>query len=396
MRALILSLMCFFGFSISTQANTVPWYSHSAEGQVTITVNLFISSTCPHCHKADLFFHEIEKKEPWLKVHRYVINQNKVALETFYTYLQQQKESDFSVPAIFFCDSRWIGFSDNKTTGKILLQALKYCHNQIIQQGELNQTTIKVLRKQALSTHVKINLSLAESPVLFTLWSAFTDAFSPCSLFCMAAFFSFLWLYPTQRMVQLGLGVLFLISLSLVHSVQQVFSLNYYQEIPEWIPWVRPIGAALLFAVFIAYRKKVLQMTSYPSLLMLVVLVLTVFAVQTYQQTCALNMAFIYDQWITKQAYVSYRRFFCFFIYQALYLLPLILVLVFYFFKGRHRLLRASHNIFNRAAYLILGSIGIILLLFPTLLVSLWVSVMVLSGSILLGWFLERRYAKVD
>ena len=398
MKKLLLGLIYLLSVSITTHANPLPvaWFSHNAEKKVTLNVDLFLSSTCPHCHKADLFFSEIEKKEPWLIVHRYVINQDKLALATFYEHLKQQKESDFAVPAIFFCDSRWTGFADDSTTGKTLLQAMRYCHQKISEQGELRPETVNVLRKQAASTNIRINLSMANSAVLFTPWAAFTDALNPCSLFCMAAFLAFLWLYPLRKWSQLSLGLVFLISLGVIHFVQQVYSLTYYQMIPEWRLWTLFIGAALLFMVFSAYRKKMSQAAASPGLLMLVVMVFTVFAVQTYQQTCALNMSFIFGQWLTKQAYLPSTHLFYQIIYQALYLLPLTLLLLFYFFMGRYRRMCSFHKPLNIAAYLILSSIGIILLVFPTLLANSWASIIVLFGSIVVGWFVERHYAKVN
>lgn len=398
MKKFLLRFICLLSLAITAHANPLPvaWFSHNAEKKVTLNVDLFLSSTCPHCHKADLFFSEIEKKEPWLIVHRHVINQDKLALATFYEHLKQQKESDFAVPSVFFCDSHWTGFSDNNTTGKTLLKAMRYCRKAISQQGDLRPETVNVLRKQAASTNIRINLSFSNSAVLFILWAAFTDALNPCSLFCMAAFLAFLWLYPLRKWTQLSLGLVFLISLGVIHFVQQIYSLTYYQMIPEWRLRTLFIGAALLFMIFNAYRKKMTQAAASPGLWMLIVMAFTVFAVQTYQQTCALNMSFIFGQWLTKQAYLPSMRLFYQIIYQALYLLPLTLLLLFYFFMGRHRRMRSFHNPLNIAAYLILSSIGIILLVFPTLLANSWASIIVLFGSMVVGWFVERHYAKVN
>ncbi len=396
MKVFCLRLIVLLGFTIILQGNVLAadWYHINAEKNVTINVDLFLSSTCPHCHKEDLFFREVEKKEPWLIVHRYVINQDKSALETFFKHLHEAKETNISVPSLFFCDSHWIGFSDEATTGKILLDALKYCRSKIIQQGQLSSETISVLQKESASMRIRMNANVANSALLFTSWAALTDATNPCSLFCMSVLLAFLWLYPLQKWSQFGLGLVFLLSLGATHLLQQIYSTNYHQSVPQLSIWPILVGIVLLFLVFKTYRNQLSGAIANPSLMTVVVMALMVLMVQLYQQTCALNMTFIYNQWLTNRAYPEATRLFYQMLYQVFYLLPYIGLLLFYLLMGRHRWIRPFHKGLNWAAYLILSSIGIILLLFPPLFGNLWASLIVLVGSMLVGWFAERLYAK--
>ena len=112
--------------------NSFSWYTIDTNKQVTINVELFLSSACPHCHKADEFFREIEPKTPWLQVKHNIINEDKDALIRFNQFLTELKFNDFAVPSTFFCKSRWVGFDSTETTGKDLLKALQYCKEQII------------------------------------------------------------------------------------------------------------------------------------------------------------------------------------------------------------------------------------------------------------------------
>ena len=234
MMKFIVGLMFFLNI-LTAHANpqSVIWFNHDALEKVTIHVDLFLSSTCPHCQKADAFFREIEPKKPWLVVHRHIINQDKVALQTFYTYLQQQNSNNFSVPAIFFCDSRWAGFASKETTGKALLHALTYCRKKISEQGELSPVTINVLRKWGGASQFQISTTISQSVSTMLLLSAIMDALSPCSLFCFAAFLAFLWLYPTRKWLQFNVGLCFLLSLGVVHYLQQVHTAFYYELTPQ-------------------------------------------------------------------------------------------------------------------------------------------------------------------
>lgn len=124
------------------------WYEINNKKEVTLNVSLFMSSECPHCHKASEFFSVLEK-EPWIKINRYVINQSDEALKNFYVYLQHFLSDDFAVPTVFFCDSRWVGFISEEVSGKKLLESLNYCRAQIAKEGSLSQATIQVLREKS-------------------------------------------------------------------------------------------------------------------------------------------------------------------------------------------------------------------------------------------------------
>lgn len=135
-------------FSLSTYALDDNWYEKNND-EVNITVNMFMSSQCPHCHKASDFFADLEKKQPWLKINRHVINESNQSLKTFYEYLQHFLSNDFAVPQFFFCDSRWVGFINDESTGVTLFEAMNFCRDSIKRQGNLTENTVKVLREKS-------------------------------------------------------------------------------------------------------------------------------------------------------------------------------------------------------------------------------------------------------
>lgn len=94
----------------------------------SVEMDLFVSSTCPHCHKAEAFFNSKASEMPWLKINKYVINEDKAALELFYQRLKAINASDFTVPTLFFCGSRRVGFDTPEQAGAKLIQELQYCH----------------------------------------------------------------------------------------------------------------------------------------------------------------------------------------------------------------------------------------------------------------------------
>lgn len=141
-----LIILLFLILNISTCFANVKasnWYSLTIDKQVEIQVDLFFVSNCPSCDKIDRFFYKLKKNEPWIKVHRYTINQDKVGLQLFHDHLLQQHSLDFSTPTFFFCDSRWKGggLEEDK-----VIKAILYCHQQINHQGQLSQETVRKLQ----------------------------------------------------------------------------------------------------------------------------------------------------------------------------------------------------------------------------------------------------------
>jgi glutaredoxin len=375
---------------------SVIWYTHGAGEQVNINVELFMSSTCPHCIKADAFFREIEKKNPWLIVHRFIINQDKAALETFYEQLQQQHLNDFSVPTIFFCGSRWTGFGDANTTGKLLLHALNDCHDKISQQGELSPSTISVMQKEGAATQFHFDRSMAQSDAQLIMFTALMDTITSCSFFCFAAFLAFLWLFPTDKWLQFRVGLIFLLSLGIIHFVQQAHSDLYYQLLPKLRFAEGLVGAVLLLAALSMYRKSKDPVVLKPGLVIFPVIFFTVCAVYVAQQTCVFNSAVILEQWWAEHTISPIKQLFYQLLYQVFYLLPLVILLLFFLVFGRFRRLRTYQQMLINAGILVLVSIGIILLVYPSLLANLVVSNVVLFASIVVGWLIKRYRVRYE
>lgn len=162
-----LVIYIIFILNVSTgfaKAHADSWFNLNAAKQAVIHVDLFFVSKCPSCHNVDVFFQELEKNEPWVEVHRYVINQDRSALQLFYARLHQQHSLDFVTPTIFFCDSRWVGFGfKNGSNNQPLLKGLTYCRQKIQQQGQLSQGTVQVLRQWSAAN----NMLQSNSPLYY-------------------------------------------------------------------------------------------------------------------------------------------------------------------------------------------------------------------------------------
>ncbi len=374
----------FFNMVLSHAApQSDEWFSHDASGGVVLNVDLFISSTCPHCHKADDFFRDLSEKNLWIKTNRHVIDIEKPQLKLFYQKLQAFHSNDFSVPAIMFCDSRWVGFLDSETTGKGLLRALTFCHHQVEKDGALTEVTRNTLRQWSASNQSNLKMEIKQPASLLAsiVSSALMEAISPCSLFCLLMFLSFLWLYPDRREVRFYLGLMFILTLGALHTAQFVFT-NAYQQWMLYLRWVSWISGVALLAFVVQYYNAQRRSGRQRSIFWIVpVLLLGVATVYSYQQTCDFSVGAMFQQWLQTKTLTSAAYYFCQLTYLVVYLLPLVLLLIFYLIFNVH-----PRKILPVSACLMLAAMGVLLLAYPSALSILAMSGVVFIAALFVGW----------
>lgn len=357
------------------------WYSKT-DNKVVLNIDMFLSSTCSHCQKADAFFQELEAKNPDLNVQRYYINQDKDALSRFYQLLSAQQMDDFAVPSIYICNSRWVGFTSAETTGKDLLKAINYCKKQIGNKGKLTEETVNALRHSANANRFITGLVEKPSRLRFTTTIAFMDSLSPCAFFCFAGFLAFL-LIETQKKKQLIASLLFITSVVIVHYFQQVYTNTFF----ELLPWMRipAVSLGLMTIYFVTqYYKKQTPMVLYFSLAFLLGLITTM-----YQQTCVMNWSAIFEQWLGDQKLTSQQESFYQLLYQGVYILPLLLILLVYFILLKFERFSALKTKLATIGLLFLLAIAVSLIVYPFALSYFGLSLVLLFVLIVIGCFLN-------
>lgn len=382
--AMVFRIIGLFLISFSLWANsaTSPWYNETTDKKIVLHVTLFLSSTCPYCYKADAFFRDIESKTPWLHVTRSIIDQDKESLIQFNRLLTEQNSTDFSVPSVFFCNSRWAGFASSETTGKDLLHAMSYCKQQIEQKGELAETTTKVLKRWSNANIFDSNIVGNPTALQFVTMIALMDAYNPCSLFAMAGFLAFLFLQNTRKKQLLSGGV-FTLCWGLMHYLQQAYANLFF----EMLPWFRGLAVCTgLFSFYVIgsyYRKNVLH---YVFLL----LVLMAIMIGAYQQLCLMNWAYIFEQWLNNQHFSNAQIGIYQLVYQLLYLAPLIFTMLVYVLLIQAKFFARFSERLKTIGLLYIFAIGLLLLVYPYALSNLILSLFVLFTLFISGWILSR------
>ncbi|STY29782.1 Uncharacterised protein [Legionella wadsworthii] len=383
MKSIFRLFLIFFILQSPLKAAEAPftWYNKTGN-QLVINIEMFLSSTCPHCQKADAFFREVEEKNPNIQVQRYYINQNKEALGRFYQLLNAEQMQDFAVPSIYICDSRWVGFNTAETTGKDLLKAIDYCRKQIEDKGKLSKETVNALRHLANANRFITGLVEKPTKFNFTTSIALMDAFSPCAFFCFAGFLAFL-LIESKKKKQVIATLLFVLSVAIVHYFQQVYTSTFF----ELLTWLRIpavlLGIMTLYFVM-QYFKKQPSSILYYSLAFFIGLVTI-----TYQQTCVMNWSAIFEQWLNDQHLSSWEANWYQLLYQLVYILPLILLLFIYFLFMRIKRFAAQGKKLTNIGLLFLIAIAVSLIAYPYIFSYFGISLGVIFILLVCGYFLK-------
>lgn len=225
---------------------------------------------------------------------------------------------------------------------------------------------------------------LVEKPsrMRFTITLAFMDSFSPCAFFCFAGFLAFL-LIEAQKKKQLIASLLFIFSVATVHYFQQVYTNAFF----ELLPWLR-IPAALLGIVtlyfVLQYLKKQASGTLYFSLAFLLGLITTI-----YQQTCVMNWSTIFEQWLNDQQLTNWQTNMYQLLYQGVYLLPLIVILLVYLLLLKTARFAALSPKLANIGLLFLIAIAVSLIAYPYVLSYFAISLATLLILMICGYFLK-------
>lgn len=341
MRALTRVLLLWVGLFSGLWADGLApsWYSIGTDKKVSLQVELYLSSTCPHCQKEANFFNIMQLQNPWLQVKAYYIDKDKDALLAFSKRIRIQSTGDFAVPSAFFCDSRWIGFDTAETTGKDIMRGLTLCRDQIKASGRLTSATVNALQKLGNANYFDTGMVDTPSSTYYLLGMALLDATSPCSLFYFLTFLAFLFL-RTDKKAQYRDGLVFVVILGLMHYVQQTNPALFY-TFASWMRWPAVmVGLATLYLLGVLYRKQSVQAYLLPLAFCLAVLV------QSFQQTCLMNWSYLFQQWLNHQAVSPLQSGLLGLLYQGLYLSIILLFLIAYtavinrpkYSKARHYL----------------------------------------------------------
>ncbi len=290
---------------------------------------------------------------------------------------------DFAVPSVFFCNSRWVGFVSEETTGKDLLKGLNYCKQEIEKKGTLTAETVSVLKRWGNANMFDSNMVEHPSTVQYITLMGLMDGINPCAYFCFAGFLGLLFIQNSKKS-RIIVGSLYILGIAIVHYILQVYTSNFF----ELLPWVRvPAALVGLFALYLLreyYNKRVIPYLYFILALLLAILI------QAYQQTCLMNWSFIFQQWLLNQTISHNQAALYQWAYQILYLIPITIILIFYVLLSEFEFFTKRKQMLQTTGLLWITSIALILIIYPLALSHFLLSFFTIGLLGLAAWILHK------
>jgi len=396
------------------------WLNQDEPESRAVILYFFWSNRCPHCLEARPFIDALRKQHQWIDVQSYEINNSLASRQRFIEMSQLISVEPTSVPAFMWCGTQFTGYDSAETTGNQLVQALASCYRQHFGEDPPVQTPPAVTQKTAdmqLPYIGSINPDEISLPVL-TLILAGMDAFNPCAFFILMFLLSLL-VNARSRQVMMIVGGVFVVFSGLIYFIFMAAWLNVFQWFGEirLITWIAGAIAIVMAAInikdYFLFKQGVslsltdeqkqsifqrarglLQQNSLVPLLTGTVILAV--AANSYELLCTAGFPMVYTRILTLHDLPSSSYYFYLVLYNLVYILPLLLiVLLFVITLGKRKLRETEGRLLKLLSGFMMLGLGTILLFKPELLNQIYIAIALLIMAIGLTGLIhgiKRRY----
>lgn len=386
---------------------TPQWHGEAEDGSARVRVYVFWSTGCPHCHRALRFLDGLRDELPWLEVVDLEVSDPANAA-TYQAFAEALGVEAAYVPAFFYCGTAFQGYGDDQTTGRHLRDTLLACHARIIADaaqapGGAVQTPMPPIAIPMLGAIEPQALSLP----MMTVVLASLDAFNPCAFFVLLFLLS-LVIHARSRARMALVGGVFVLFSGLLYFLFMAAWLNLFLLVGH-------LGVVTLIAGAIAVLVGLLNVKDYvwlghgPTLsipehakpglyqrtrnligaanlpAVLVGTVVLALAANAYELLCTAGFPLVFTRILTLQALSTPAYYLYLGLYNLIYVLPLLaIVVLFVTTLGSRKLTEEEGRILKLLSGLMMLGLGLILLLMPDSLSRPLVALAVIAVALLL------------
>jgi hypothetical protein len=411
----------------ASRASAIRWSEITPDGSPRIHLYFFWSITCPHCHEAKPWLDAMQKRKPWLVIHRHEISKDTEAYRMYIEMARSIGQEARFVPAFFHCRQMVMGYQGETTTGSDIERSLDACHQKLTQHlakrtaaptsspASLPQG-IDDVKPSGVSVHVpwfgEMRADRLSLPLL-TLFLGGMDAFNPCAFFVLLFLLSLL-VNTKSRQKMLIIGGIFIFFSGALYFVFMAAWLNLFLWMGELriVTILAGLVALLMAGInikdFYFFKTGVslslsdtskdklfqrmrglLQSTSFGWLILGTITL--AFAANTYELLCTAGLPMVYTRVLTMKNLPLSTYYFYLLLYNIVYVIPLtIIVGIFTYTLGRRKLQESEGRFLKLLSGLMMLGLGGVILLMPQLLNHLSTSVILLIGTLLLALLLAR------
>lgn len=394
------------------------WYRPDATAAAERSVRLYVfwSTHCPHCTAAMPFVEDLSLHYPWLKLEAYEIYEHAENRPRFASMAELLDSDASSVPTFMWCGQQSVGFSAPATSGRALENALRGCYAQVYGAAPPEPLFVAAADNAPLQTTDLLPGGLDPEQLslpLLTVVMAALDAFNPCAFFILLMLLSLL-VHVRNRKLMLLVGGVFVFFSGLIYFLFMAAWLNTFRWIGE-IKAVTVVAGLLSAAIglinikdFFWFKRGVtlsMSEASRQSLLarmrgllrgdnlstLLAGTVVLAIAANSYELLCTVGFPMVYTRILTLHALPETQYYLYLALYNLIYVMPLLLIVVIFVITlGARKLTESEGRSLKLMSGLMMLGLGLLLLIAPQALNHVATAVALLLAAVLLSLVLNR------
>jgi hypothetical protein len=392
-------LLC--GLTASLPATAAPGQETPAASG-TVDLYFFWSARCPHCQEARPLVESLPAQYPWLRLHSLELSQHPENIGTYLQMAARHGQEANAVPAFIFCGLMLTGYEHDATTGAELKRLLQECHQQ---GGKLESDAASTAGgRMTVPLLGEVNADEVSLP-LITVIIAGMDAFNPCAFFVLLFLLSLL-VHAHSRARMLFVGGVFVLFSGLVYFAFMAAWLNVFLLLGPLQGITLAAGAIAVVIALINIKdyflfqrgvslsiperakprlyermRGIVQASRLPVLVMGTVMLAVV--ANSYELLCTAGFPMVYTRILTLKALPTADYYLYLALYNAVYVIPLLMiVLAFVFALGGRKLKESEGRVLKLLSGMMMLGLGLVLLLAPDRLTNPLASALVLGMAL--------------
>ena len=399
-------LVCILVLSVHAAGGENPaaepqWKQVTAEG-VVVDLWFFWSATCPHCEEAQPHIRRMAQELPWVRLHSFRLDGHPENIATYRWLANAIGQDARSVPAFVFCARMLVGWDGGGVIEKSVRDGLLSCRKQTVQQDAGRAQPI------VLPVFGEIDPQEWSLPA-FTVAIAVLDSFNPCAFFVLLFLLSLL-VHAGSRRRMLAIGGLFILVSGVVYFAAMAAWLSLFKLVGN-LPLVTLAAGSIAVAIALfnikdyfwfkqgislsisrTNRGRLMQrarnLVSSGSMPAMIAATLSLAVVANlYELLCTAGFPMVYTRLLTLNNLGTAEYYSYLLAYNAVYILPLLLILgVFVATLGQRKLQEHEGRVLKLLSGLMMLALGALLVFIPGALDRLWVAAAVLLGAAAVTW----------
>ncbi len=392
------------------------WYEKNVNGQPVIHLYFFWSKNCPHCLKATPDVVALEKAYPWLKLHSLELSGHQENVKTFIDMAAMFGNDARSVPTFMFCENILSGYDSKETSGQLLKSYLQACY-QFVKDNNADATTaFSFDQNKSTSVNVPFVGSISSdnySLPMLTLFIAGMDAFNPCAFFVLLFLLSMM-VHSRSRKRMALIGGIFVFFSAAIYFLFMAAWLNLFIYLGELrIITLVAGGVAVVialinikdyfwykkgFSLSIADEEKPKLFDRMRQLLRVDSIATAVFATiilavvaNSYELLCTAGFPMVYTRILTLQSLSVESYYLYLLLYNLIYILPLLTIVIFFTVKlGSRKLSQQEGMALKLLSGVMMLMLGLLLIVSPQLLNNVVTAAAIVFFAISLTWVIVK------